>query len=824
MFSNIKDDSEIGSVLSKYNIWPKPVDHFVAFYNGREYPADTYLHVLFPLNITEMEKNGITILPSSSVREKVVLDALDSDVKLQFKKFATVGALVDVRQYEPLIRAVEEDCLETSNPNNPFIAVLAPSGSGKTQLAFALDILRPVVRITFSVPSHTRQAVYNGSGGLGQEIIHAANVDFVEGLRNTKANARSCNFLKEFSNITKLKLAGFLKELIGIRLDPSKAHLIQKFDERFDIVYNSCTVGELVEYIQKYATKPVMILDEFHRKYENDDDWPCMIYCRNLIRTVGLVCIVMGTDSSAKNVIETAGADSGNIIEGAPKPWVYVVHELPKCLVKPISLSTTKISRSTFPDYNEMAQLFLSLPIGLKHRYVKLVHWITKKPSIRPLTLTLAFEFLKIQFQKIVDGNQEPLSIEQLFGGLVEHVRATIMARKEDTLRGENGVIGQFALNCGDFRHGKGQNGPDFLIHSHYAFLNSPDFECSWFSLHRKSVDKKNYLFTSEGLSNICAATSWNPESFFPESPSDELMEIVLVGQISASCYLRNISTYDAYVNNVRKKFHNIVSAIGKRRHLRLGSMLESITMVAIINASHRCGYGGISLELFLPRLVSEFYPFRLPDNPALNPSCDLYQHLQDGTTFPFHVPFFAPLDSSFSADLTSLSQAFYFASIRTGRDNEELDGISDCGNFMFTVECKNHEAACGESIPRKHLPKGRLNQAHLIIMCVSKFIKTINAKTFSMLTEETGKVAKKLNSGGLRVYLADQLEDDQVSFSCIYNHPQPMPQRRGSTASRTVRNVLILLPVETLIPGVKLSHPKSDIAIKRSLENSESE
>jgi hypothetical protein len=527
--------------------------------------------------------------------------------------------------------------------------------------------------------------------------------------------------------------------------------------------------------------------------------------------------------------METLG-DIGSGTKAIAKPWVYIVTDMPNSVVPALDLNTEQPERSSFPVYKDVVDLFIHLPVFLRERYAKIVGWITSMPSVRPLVLRLAFEYLKEEFGKNFKDESvryQPLSAESLFRDLVEYIRRNIYDRKNRYLSTSEGYIGQFALNCGEFRS---KGGPDYLIHSHFAYLSAPSNVggIPALPLWRRLLDDINFfLFTQDHLDD--QSESWEPKSYFPRSPKDELMELVLACPIKMSFLSRKMSVFSVYRSYVSKAFHPKVNATGFSDSKRLGSVVEAITMVSVVNASHRGGYQGIWLDKFIPWLIADFYPFKHPSKPILDQNCHLATDLSTGVIRNFKIPFLAPLDASFSETLKELSNEFCFGQIETGLDQQELDGISDCGDFILSVECKNYEKSVGQEIvkpiPEKHLSHGSKEKAHLMIMCVSKFVQTINNRTFGHVKSLTGVAGEKIRAGGLAVYLADTVVkmnvepqvEDQISFKQIYSlAPNDQAQRKNpprkvrkieeeitpvtNPTPETIRNVLILIPAETLL------------------------
>jgi hypothetical protein len=188
-----------------------------------------------------------------------------------------------------------------------FFFVDASSGKGKSQLAESVDLPVIYIPLTYS------QAIYKCFKNLSEHIHSALELDKKSfGLDPEMESIRS-QFLS--SNLTPFITVGLLLELFKLvygKSNEESLKLLSGFDSVTTFTYKPMTLQaariELKSLVDEgivgsLCKIPLFIIDEVPSKTENTLYHKCILL-RNLIRCMGLVCLLSGTEAAAMNAID----------------------------------------------------------------------------------------------------------------------------------------------------------------------------------------------------------------------------------------------------------------------------------------------------------------------------------------------------------------------------------------------------------------------------------------------------------------------------------------------------------------------------------------
>jgi hypothetical protein len=232
-----------------------------------------------------------------------------------------------------------------------FNALCVPSGTGKTQLAFALPKEKcTCIYLNMACDAETiwkRQPVYRAFMGYMNLFISWVKEDY------------------SMANPTSLRIYGFLKALITlIKRHPDLelprdfsrvqiSHLPRAGSEILGFADKDTITLELKNWIQMYGKELVIFIDEFAAT--NIVKQEELAFLRRRLMDVGACVIVASTDSGAMNMFNTQAAtmDSREALD----PWVQLSTQLPK-YVPPTRLRTL-LDRCNNPAVKMLIELCL---------------------------------------------------------------------------------------------------------------------------------------------------------------------------------------------------------------------------------------------------------------------------------------------------------------------------------------------------------------------------------------------------------------------------------------------------------------------------------
>lgn len=244
-------------------------------------------------------------------------------------------------------------CHDHQNVSKMFIAVCAPSLSGKTQMAISLDRfsehpfihsqniiiddylpLRAVLRITVS---HVRNPDNRSSNSqlinwtlFARAICSAVQYDFKRLL--TKCSHLDGNSFVECANLETFfhknpsSFLGIIVSWIKARITGTET-LNLRAGSPIHIDISPLNIQQSRHELSLSGTKPiVVVLDEFDPEYGHGLSSLEMMFIRNILRVCGFVVIVMGTNSKLANDVA-----HGNEYDFTPVAWAQVMTNVFSC-------------------------------------------------------------------------------------------------------------------------------------------------------------------------------------------------------------------------------------------------------------------------------------------------------------------------------------------------------------------------------------------------------------------------------------------------------------------------------------------------------------
>jgi uncharacterized protein YjeT (DUF2065 family) len=600
---------------------------------------------------------------------------------------------------DPIITNLLKDICETrdaATPSHHFYLVDGPSGIGKTQLPFAFQAAGvPLCHLLMTIDSKRSQDIYRPLEFSSNVFTNALSHDVKHYFGDT--DCLDVGFLS--TNLQELETVGVIFALLNAEFVDNK----------------KWTVPQLAGYVRDFQDKrqlPIFFLDEV-LPHDNPHGGPrpvssALRLARNLLRAVGLVAVLMGTNSCAANFISAA---TNSRCE--PRLWCKLITRLPPPNDQSLRrLGAERVMR-TLNDRPHLVsicpfltQQFRSCTPWFIELFVKVVEqnddWLN--PS------TSAVEFMDkvvCLMAKIVYSRKNISSQSFLRAQFCYHLEPF---RKAPSLSGESKTD---CRESADERHeqylgegeqedtnrtpeeekvsGKDRTGTPAFVASHFASLD--DESCDLF-------------LTANGLGKD-EMTQWSPTASFQRAGDDSFLYLMLgdgnqgldfpapfllslplsEGMISRSP--KRMTTRETFLNLTN--YHQVASSmttIPTENHLavkRNGADLEVTAAVAVEIASHRGGLGGIEIANFLLQLATELLPsYQLLEWRDSSNITNLFSGKK--------VPYLSSEGDSWPATFKAI-EGVCWGDLHRTEDKERIDlKILTAGGVEISVECKNSQ------------------------------------------------------------------------------------------------------------------------------------
>lgn len=615
------------------------------------------------------------------------------------KEFIETGKLI--RKYSPsgferlenLIERLEDSDIvlngtdmykENGGTSNIFIALIAPSMTGKTQLAFTIQKKTPLY-----FPFARNRIIYSNFYALSLEMKKFATIDC--------SNVLASPFVREIDNsdiITLTKLAedphvklytlGFLHSLMSEGLKKySGSHDIPISDWMHHFSNLQLKPGATIVPLStndflgnprfhRFVVKFYVFLDEFVGT-------PELIYIRNLCRAIGLTCVVASTNSKSANLIGLS-SESGSRSED-PSVWSVVVPSLP--LVPKEAISQT---------------------FELKNSLKKISEYVNVNDRAR---MDIFFDYLTVQCQnsrpgvsKMIDSflstysspsNIDKACIDDIFSDLIHNIAKRI-ALKKKFFTDPRGIDSNIKLMIGKhfdplFDPKGEEDESSQTIDNHFFYLKNPYAPGKEAFLLYRSLYENLPIPPLYVCRDFDYPIRYNSQCYF-NIDEEILMLACLSGELATT---------------TSKMFSNPYSKAKKQS----GAALENKTCAAIIDSSHFTSdrldgcLEGVPLDNFISNFVGNLDSFlglsrdkrsriHFSKVPELEKFCS---SLKVPFLFPTNIKVPKGLQALFPVNESKLK----FGEYTRTKSNAVVDAIFDLFDQkneknIAIVECKNRK------------------------------------------------------------------------------------------------------------------------------------
>jgi len=462
----------------------------------------------------------------------------------------------------------------------------------------------------------------------------------LEALEGLSVDVLSCNvFLQEKVINLELHSIGFVVSMLAIfaKADYAKDlyNVVRGEDlpnigsyGSMQLMYYPMSYRKALLVLQPfYKLLPVVFLDEFivsgDRSYA---------FFRNIFRVLGVVCVTMGTDSAASNLLQKfMFGDPASSLSGKSQTWVYVWHKLPP----------PKLDAFLVGGLNEKLELLRALP-----SFASLVSWIKTVPCVNSRIFGLFLEAINHEMSKS-NFDLYATSLSTFLHNVIAYASERLRFTKK--FSSIESCIGQVAMNFKTWREFR--VGPDvqnlrrvFLINCHYANLYASN-ELHYFSL--ELLSETLYLVDDP----------WRPSAVFPEFTGNELFYLMLMNvpqdkYFSDHRVLTAADAFRIYFPEIVTISPNQLNTLNLHHHDGFSHehFCHFVFMISSRFSDLENPYMGLSVSQFILNLVKNFDTSNnLIQNYTLDPgnTSDLREHL---------VPYLVPMAAEFSEHFSQLA------------------------------------------------------------------------------------------------------------------------------------------------------------------------
>jgi hypothetical protein len=518
-----------------------------------------------------------------------------------------------------------EDIVKTRNAAQRglhFYLVDGPSGIGKTQLPFAFRAVGiPLFHLLMRVDSVRPQEVY-------QPLAISSNI-FCDALANDVrrhfGDTKLLDAEKLLANRFELDTVGVIFALLGVPFDHIKS-------------WHVLSLAQFVERFKHKEQLPIFFLDEVlpHFDHREGGSRPVsseLRLARNLLRAVGLVPVLMGTNSSAANFISAASSSRG----GEAHPWCKLVTRLPSPNEESLEVigatrvintlhdlpSLSSIAPFLFQQFSSCTPWFIELFVKVVQEFLNLALSATEfldrvlcEMAKRVFEGKGAFHrqsFRRAQFcyhlkrmrkpHRLVGECSDSSSSSSLPHENTDcsHEPAVAAYRSEENEFGEDQEEEEVAIIPPE-KNIASREDRTLFVASHFASLDDED--CDLF-IHRNCLSKNQ-------------KTEWRPTASFKGAEDDSFLYLMLGDGNRHLDFPAPFVSFDSKRMTTLETFKNLMddhngkssgTVVPTENDLamkREGNELEATAAVAVEIASHRGGLGGLEIPDFLLQLATE--------------------------------------------------------------------------------------------------------------------------------------------------------------------------------------------------------------------------
>ena len=689
-----------------------------------------------------------------------------------------------------------------SKTSLPYIFVCASSGTGKTQLPFALDI--PLIYL-LNNERIVKNSNFEETGKTPQQI-YLNFVNISRTFKNCiKKDTKTRNKMDDFNDQTETMIAGFFvvlcREIMKMRKQYGNEHwavsqLRIESSERIESMNYGNAAKELNLIFEGIGAKPVVFLDESQKDVDNQETFALEYkLVRRLIRQIGMIPVFMGTNACLANFVNFQGSSGSRDDQKAV--WCYIVYKLAPPSQEFIQQEKLKVIESVNS---------CEASIDSKNKAVNFVTAITNKMKYeRPFFCNLIFEQLNNNIKSITSSDFDPCKRLDI---ILWNVFYNFNSRKksfEAYLESNNDFMNynysnisitspEFWRKKKEFLDNTNKSTKDIKeynidkangIHNHIAYLYaSPSLKEnlrneSFFALQIDDLHLKTFMIsTSE---KEVKSAKFQIEQIFAPFRDETLGQLAFVGSdnsktvfigptsqmkgMDQSPYQR-ISSCKA-LNDINSKAQTISNHATKIT--TNWTTLEILSALSALIASHGNGFEGMNAELWLRHFLREInknsnYEIELPEikypkndqfiNNTLKtikiPFCSSTINAEWDLDFRTYLKSQGANLGTLYADLGKESRDFY---IEFADDNEEY-------TTPISGECKYRKDDITIQGIEKVIERLLRHDSPINLIVVNMFKKEIKFDNIKQSFESN-----------FRLYTVVNNEENQINLEMVYEY-----------------------------------------------------
>lgn len=655
----------------------------------------------------------------------------------------------DSSEYQKLL-STKEYC----NPGEVdefFIALAAPSLTGKTQMAFNIRSKRPLY-FSVNYKQHINKNFKQLSRKLNQIVVDDQNqaLEFLDSLRIYFAadDIRTISLELIDKNLLdfKFQCLGFLAHLVldaeknfdGLQAEDNWMRFYtRKEDEVYEYKFDPLSVNEILtrkDIWEPLNSKYFVFLDEFYSDIHNfevnrpreEEIIRGLVLLRNLCRYMRIPCLIASTNSNVANII---GSSLRTGSRGEP-PMIW-------CVVKP---KYHHLSPEEVEGEFEKALNFknMQIPINEEERFHKMIRFLKEQCAKSRAGMT----YCVLNALKSAAEHFEFTDCDTFFINFMKNLINVVMERKLQAFTSKGGIDANVRLLSGshfdpkyDTDASPGLSDSE-MIDNHFAYLKTPIEDpklMNHFLLFRSRVPFKNVKLCRTPISYDI----FSVQCYFDEG--EELLKLVclfvaILSPTRLAFTNREVSGDINFIKNPEAKSTP-------------GEALENYAFSSILDSSHysdserKLNFRGVMFENFLRNLLrnlskANITRFEQKTKLEYNPKLDGFMksvkvpclYIANHDWNPEFRNIFNPKESSFrlgqyrkTPNKSEIDAVFDLIDGRDGKDDV---------NSLAVVECKNRAKSISSSDYKSILEKA-LKYAKL------KHIETLLAKKNSIIPKE---------------------------------------------------------------------------------------
>ena len=698
-----------------------------------------------------------------------------------------------------IIKKVEQSPIVTST-FPPFYFVEGHSGAGKTQLPFAIEACGiPTVHLVLTKVCDSSQLIYKAFKEKSHCFQDAVMKDLSEGLKDT--SDLSVDGLSSYDEhglytvvfiLHELKVHGF--DVKGVAPNPKALRVFIEQQVR----------------ARRADKLPVFVLDEALTSPIASDDSEALRQfrlARDIFRAIGLVVILMGTNSKAAKFAFTNHCSQARS-EGGIRVWCRLIIQLPRITKQSMKVLVGANALRSLPEKHASLKQFLESQC------------LVNTPWFVQLVLEALVEIGKEA--RIADLNSCDL-MDLMF----KHVAAPVWEKKES----ENFLCGQFAMhlawhkNHSEVDHQSNQKMSSIAVGEYCSI--SHHFGKPWhnnidlYLRNREPSAEEDSSSAAPEVADVYYPATflegngvifelYESRSYFAGAEKECFMYLSFGGGNKAVDFMEafrsggnRISTERANINLDRMQRNDGRTLQYGNPNARSHSedKLESLAGVAMEVASHEHGVRGGPVESFLGLVAAELF-HEYPSSWTWRDGAGPREYLSSGL-LKMIVPYLSSANDRWP-DAIHLIPGCKFGNLIRSEDESQIDFAvetrppSRAGNIKKknterknTGEAKNHENAVNAKTMRDLLDRvPPSSQVHIV------FASTVQEKYFTRdgtWEEFKSSAPHLLNTTFVKVEATRGEERNSVELSL-----EPMFNEETSRLNQNNR-LVIFYPIEDM-------------------------